>query len=512
MSADCDEPGSPPRRGVSGGLGVAPKQDWKKKKKSSSNNARTMGRFIVVEKSPSKVELNRWGSRKSLSGWDQNSVVLPRKGNHNEESQTSLLSLVGSANDSTEFNSDESFDRNPFAFESTKRQARTAYRGRHPGIITGKPQSITKAFARRGGTAPGVPKSQSLDYGSPFDTELQLRFTQIRIESPEAAEISDSGSIGAYQGREHHEQMQIMANVTARASTAAPIPRGRERMHMTRHRRPRDGGLVQTTGLSRTPPTLGHEKFEHQPRRKRPYTTTRMNSGELVGKAYFGLTRLQRRTGPRDLYRTSHFDNFRRQADERPNRDERERQLDTEMEIRREKEREERSALVNDFKICLASSPFKKPAVLSPRAHNNNTDLYEWDNLANGGVVEDKMLQAGLSGTSVLGGSSVTAGNRFPAGNNAAKQQASTKLYSGQLYRGALMPVNTRWFPEDISQLAVGAPQRRSPRRQQQRQTTVPVGFFSRKKTLAPARVSATNRRHQSPRCAADLVISGDGK
>ena len=144
-----------------------------------------------------------------------------------------------------------------------------------------------------------------------------------------------------------------------------------------------------------------------------------------------------------------------------------ERHLDAEKEVRRNAERQERAALVDEFKIGVSSSPFRRPVVLqSPRLihekHINsvhNIDIDAPDKAAANAV--DKRLQIGLLGTGVFQAGDLShasceekqtrspsylqKGTSHHLQNNQKKKGLKSKLYSGQLYRGALAPSAARW-------------------------------------------------------------------
>jgi hypothetical protein len=316
-------------------------------------------------------------------------------------------------------------------------------------------------------------------------------------------------------------------------------------------------------GLSKKPPTLGYHDFEHKARARRPFTSQKMNTRELVGKSFVGFTRSQRGVvvpSRQDFdVRPRYFVGIGREHVQMRKNEKREagkdnqceRHLDAEREQRRNAEWEERAALVNEYKIGVPSSPFKRPAVLqSPRhVHNGSTaDDYCEEETVTGKPVDTK-LQAGLWGAGVFNKEEPV----FVEGSHRQQQQhanrlvnhrhhgqpaqmhlirrrfAKSKMYSGQLFRGTLMPANTRWMPEDASNLAVGPPQLSRQGQQGQRQhpcpqarqrstspryqkrqdpNSIPVGFFSRKKALAPARIPSEKNRSVMPSEPLELLVS----
>ncbi len=530
-----------PRRGVSAGLGVAPEQDWRggRAPPTQADNARTMGRFVVVEKTPSEAELNRWGSRKSLSGWDQNASVL---------STASMASV-----------SDEQRGELWRHGSSARATRRKAHRGRHPGIITGT--------ARTARTMPGSPQNvhSGVDRGTgedSLDVDLHLQFMQ--TEGPSAGAnvaIVDTSSGGrgwalsnATAGsNEKYIGMYSATHDSPRASTAGAS--NWQPQHHHEFYRLRPGFMGRSAGLSKVPPRLGYRDFEHKARIRRPYTTQKMNTRELVGKSFVGFTRSQRAVVP-SLHNfnkhSRYFDGVGKERAEVRRREyadagaghQQERQLDEEKELRRNAEKEERAALVNDFKIGVPSSPFKRPAVLlSPRlAHSSTgTEGGNREDEADMRKPVDMKLRAGLSGRGVFhnerpalfednrrnhhhqnnldqhGKSYQRQLSKRESGRN---KVAKSKMYSGQLFRGALMPANTRWMPEDAGNLSVGSAQQphqlegdllrqqlKSPRYQKRpSRNSVPVGFFSRKRALAPPR---QNRPSISSSRPFELLISG---
>ena len=517
------------RGGVSNGMGVAPPEDYTPKSMDRHTtlghaSARTMGRFIVLEKSGSELDLERklmLSRQEMLAGWDDGSNPDgPRSPTRSSGTATPVdYSTLSISNDSP--------SPSPLMQRRRRRRQRratgvtgTAGRGLTSGIdgsymafhglaIDSRDTSPTTTnFTKK----PLRPSTTS-DYSGIDRMVVQFEASRIAtptLVSPNAYEITQ----------------KYLSSTTKRASTSGNgdgrIGAGRTITSTSSRLRPRNGNMMKSSGLSQYPPALGYK-----------IRTARTANGRM--------------RSPRSNNNDDHDNNNNNSNSNNNNYSPRTSQGITGRAVTAvgsprlteyQQLMKKREALIqsrtntkwgthpNHYKVPAASSPFRKPVVLSPRTRSDPTAYHlPYKNIKTIYLDEDDAtapevdltLQEGLMGTS--NGFSYTDG--LTIDNNGtinpkfnvpvAVALNKSKGYSGQLYRGALVPPLSRWYPEK-PELLVGnhleTDRNQRAQRIRRKDPKVPVGFFSKRGRITTKKITTTPI---SPRLCVGMIDGTDG-